>query len=488
MPWLSISKLSALGLTATIAIAIGSYGAGALPANDPTRRLPVLGLLRHGAGGLHTALALYYLGLVAFIVSWLLLGRILLARTDPLDPAPLRAMFIRWMLPLLAAMPLASTDLYSYAAQAQLSRRGFDPYTATPADLPGKFLDNVAWKWVDTPSPYGPMWVAISRWAAALTGNHALISVLLLRLLPFGSLIVIAWLLPVLSNRFGVRADIAVWLVVANPVMIIHGVGGGHNDVVMVMFLLAAVCVVSRPGAGMGDLAAAAVLSTLAGAVKAPGLVAVAFIVPIYLMPRAGIKAREWVRCCGLVAVTAVLVFGLASLVAGVGLGWTRQISTSIPVINFMSIPTMAAVAYRFSIGAPHAGTVIDQTVRNFRAAGSIISALLLVTFWLRATRGSALQLLTLSLVTIVVLSPAVQPWYFLWALACVALLTNTPRRLYWLATASIALTLLTRPMGSSLDGGRYLPAVIAAAWACRTLLGPAVRKRAPQELAAEKL
>ena len=109
-----------------------------------------------------------------------MLGRLLLTGSpaagtaigaEVLSPIALRRMVIRWMAPLLVGMPLASSDLYSYAAQAQLARHGLDPYTTTPADLPavdlGKFLDNVAWKWVDTPSPYGPLWVAVSKWVAA---------------------------------------------------------------------------------------------------------------------------------------------------------------------------------------------------------------------------------------------------------------------------------------------------------------------------------
>ena len=75
------------------------------------------------------------------------------------------------------------------------------------------------------------------------------------------------------------------------------------------------------------------------------------------------------------------------------------------------------------------------------------------------------------------VLGPAVQPWYFTWALTIAAVLVGRPRTLLLLATASISLTLLTRPMGSSLEASAYLPAVLAAALAARSLLGPAVQR-----------
>lgn len=490
-----LREIGRAGLLGTVMIALGSFGAGALPANDPTRLIPVLGLLRHGRPGLHAALGLHYLGLVLVVIAWLLLGRLLLtgstrgqrASTAQLVPtSALRRMLIGWSVPLVCGMPLASSDLYSYAAQAQLAQAGLDPYTTTPADLPavdlGKFLDNVAWKWVDTPSPYGPLWVAVSKWVAALTGDHALISVLLLRLLPFAAIVLTARLLPVLANRYGKRADLALWLAIGNPLILVHAVGGGHNDAVMVALIVAGLVLVSRPAAGWHDLVAGVALMTLAAAVKSPGLVAVAFAVPIYLTGRTGaggsaLRRRDWVRHCVIAAAVAAPVFAVVSLVAGVGLGWARQVSSGVPVINFMSIPTMLAVGYRAAIGAAHAGTMVDGTVRDFRNVGLLVSGLLLVALWFRAVRRPALKLLALALAGVVVLGPAVQPWYFSWSLTIAAVFLLAPRQLGWIATASIALTLLTRPMGSSLEMAVYVPAVLAAALATRALLGPVVRR-----------
>lgn len=490
-----LTTIGRVGLLGTILISLGSFGAGALPANDPTRQMPVISMLRHGNAGLYTALGIYYLGLIVLVTAWLVLGRLLLTGSadghtatsvEVVNPIRLRRMLIRWMLPLLVGMPLASSDLYSYAAQAQLARHGLDPYTTTPADLPavdlGKFLDNVAWKWVDTPSPYGPLWVAVSKWVAAITGNHALISVLLLRLLPFASVVLTARLLPILAQRFSKRADLALWLAVANPLILVHAVGGGHNDAVMVALIVSGLVVITRPAANWRHLVGGIALMTLAAAVKSPGLVAVAFAVPIYLAGRSSLGWRDWARYCAASLAVAMPVFAAVSLVAGVGLGWTRQVSSGVPVINFMSIPTLLAVLYRAAIGAAHAGTLVDGTVRGFRTVGTIASGLLLIVLWLRSARGTprrdtATQLFALGLISIVVLGPAVQPWYFSWALTIAAVLVMAPRSMFWIATASIALTLLTRPMGSSLEASAYVPAVFAAALASRSLLGPVIHR-----------
>jgi len=480
------NQISRAGLAGSVLITVGSYGAGALPANDPTRHIPLIGLLRHGWLGLHVALALYYLGLILLVTTWLVLGRLLLTGSphgttavnrEVIEPGMLRRTLVKWMAPLLVSMPLASMDLYSYAAQAQLARLGRDPYTFTPADLPGKFLDNVAWKWVDTPSPYGPLWVTVSRWVASLTGNHALISVLVLRLIPFLAILGTARLLPGLAGRFGKRGDLALWLAIANPLVLVHGVGGGHNDAVMVAFLVAGLAIVLRPGANWHHLAGGAALMALSAAVKAPGAVAVAFVVPAYLAGRADLRTKDWIRAATLTASVAVPVFALITWLVGYGNGWTKQLSPAVPVVNFMSIPTMLAVGYRFVIGAAHASTLVDHTVRGFRRAGSVVSAVLLVYLWVRSTRGSSVQLLALALASVVVLSPAVQPWYFTWALTVAALFVVAPGQISWIAAGSVALTFLTRPMGSSLELAPYVPAVIVAGLASRALLGPVVHR-----------
>ncbi|UQX87217.1 polyprenol phosphomannose-dependent alpha 1,6 mannosyltransferase MptB [Jatrophihabitans telluris] len=501
-----LRRIAAAGLTATLLIAIGSYGAGSLPANDPTRHIPVIGLLRHGWLGLHASLSAYYLGLALLTATWLILGRVLLtgsahgtlpvtedhllhadagtagglpaaADGSVIDPRRLRTVLIRWMLPLLVAMPLASQDLYSYAAQARLAEAGYDPYKFTPADLPGKFLDNVAWKWLDTPSPYGPLWVTVSRWTATITGDHALITAMVLRLIPFAAILGMAWLIPGMARHLGHRGDLALWLAIANPLVLVHGVGGGHNDAVMVFLLVAGLAVVLREGAGWRALAGAAALMALSAAVKAPGAIGVAFVVPVFMAGRAELRVRDWLRACLIAAAVAVPVFSLITWMVGYGNGWIKQVSPTIPVISLMSIPTVLGVLYNLATGQPHAGTLVDHTVRAFRRVGTVVNALVLTYLWFRAVRGSALQLFALALVSVVLLSPAVQPWYFTWALAPAALFLSQPRGIFWVAFVSVALTFLVQPMGSGVGLTAYVPTVLVGAFAARSLLGPVVQR-----------
>ena len=69
----------------------------------------------------------------------------------------------------------------------------------------------------------------------------------------------------------------SLWVAVANPMMVIHMVGGGHNDL-LVVGLLAAGSLVALRGAPVGGIA----LVTLAMAVKASAAVALPFLVLVW--------------------------------------------------------------------------------------------------------------------------------------------------------------------------------------------------------------
>src|SRR6185312_8012172 len=162
---------------------------------------------------------------------------------------------------------------------------------------------------------------------------------------------------------------------------------------------------ITKPDADWRLFAAGMAVLTLAAAVKSPGLVAIGFAVPCYLAGWPGWNWRDCARFCAGAVAIAVAVFAVVSLVAGVGLGWVRQVSSGVPVINFMSLPTLLAVLYRTVIGAAHAGTLVDGTVRGFRTVGTVVSVLVLVGLWLRAVLGRFDQRGTLRLLAIGLLS-----------------------------------------------------------------------------------
>jgi alpha-1,6-mannosyltransferase len=473
----SFPGLVRIGAVGAILLLIGSLGSGAMPGYDPIAHVPVLSGFRSGPAGLRVAMAVTYLGLALLTYAWLMIGRSLTAdRPAGASVRDLRRTALLWGAPLLLAAPLFSRDLYSYAAQAQIVHAGLDPYTATPADLPGRFLDEVAWRWVDSPAPYGPLWLMLGDHVAWVTGEGVMRTVLAMRLLAVAGVLMCVWALPVLARRVGARPDLALWLGALNPMVLLHGVAGGHNDALMTGLAVAGLTVVAGAGRSharkhdMRLLAAGSALLSLAIAVKSPAAIMLAFAVPLWAHQRGELaRLRAWVAGSAIALASAASVFAVVTALSGVGMGWIRQVNSSIPVVNWLSLPTSSAMLWRWVNGVG-INSRLDGTVEAFRTAGTVMTLVALAACWFAARRRDPLALCALGLGITVLLGPSVQPWYYVWALTVLAA-TRVPQRrraLVWLGFGSVALTLTTLPEGSSIVGKPlYLaPVLAAAAWA----------------------
>ena len=240
-----------------------------------------------------------------------------------------------WIAPLLLAPPLFTRDIFSYLAQGALPLHGFDPYAVGPDAMPGILTDNVHYFWQDTPAPYGPLFIIIAKAVAWLIGNNIIAGVLLMRLALLPGLALLVWALPELTRRLGGRVPVALWVAVANPMMVINMIGGGHNDLLVVGLLAAGALFAlrGRPAVGIA-------LVTLAMAVKASAGLALPFLVLVWAAQMTG---SRWVRIAKAAAAgiaVFVVVFGACTLLAGVDLGWLPALSAPSMIVNWMSIPT----------------------------------------------------------------------------------------------------------------------------------------------------
>ena len=393
------------------------------------------------------------------------------------DRAPdwrtLRRIALAWATPMVVAIPLASRDLWAYAAQSQLVLHHLNPYNLGPSALPGAFSVEVSHRWVDTPAPYGPLWLSTGRLIAGVIGGHVGITVEALRLLAVVGFLLLAMSIPTLARRAGGRPEQAVWLVIANPLTLVFGIGGGHNDMLMIGLMCSGLVVVTRPTWSVGNLLGGAALLTMAVAIKSPAAVALAFCVPIWLAGRATLRpariaSREAIGAAFAVLVTSLGLFSLITWLSGLGLGWVRQVNSAASVVSWMSFPSGAAIGWDLLHGELHRSLKLDPQMSDFRTVGTVISICLLIGLWLLAMRaylppkiaarrsrlptGDAWTLLAVSLTTVVLLGPSVQPWYFLWAL-CVAALTRLPRAAVVLfAGLSVGMVAMIRPNGVGLQ------------------------------------
>ena len=381
----------AAGLLGSALLAVGGLGVGAPPA-----RLDV-----------PLALPMCVVGVLLLIGAWWALrsasSRVVLSATA------------LWSLPLLVGPPLFSRDVYAYAGQAQVVLAGLDPYVDGPADVPGRIADEVDGVWAQAPSPYGPVFLWLAARVVAVTGDRPLAAAYGMRLLAVVGVLLVAWALPRLASSYGVAPSRALWLGLANPLLLLHFVAGAHNDALMVGLLAAGLA---------SPVALGAVLVTLAGLVKAPALVALAFLP--FLAP-------SRLRAALVVAVTAGVTAVVVASATGRGWGWLSTLSAGNPRRSLLS-PTTGLGVLLGAVDVVHAAGL---------AVAAVVSAWLL---W-RARHLGAVQALGLALLVVVLLGPVVQPWYLLWPLVLLAAVAG-PRAALGLAAGSALLCLLVLPSG----------------------------------------
>lgn len=320
--------------------------------------------------------------LVAYVV--------LLACASALPRRLLGAAIVALVSLFALAPPLLSLDLFSYISYARLERlHDLNPYEFTPSSAPNDEALAFVEDWRNKVSVYGPLFtVALTPLAHLGLGA----AVWILKIVTGIAVLAIAWVVARLAALRGVHPGTAAAFVALNPLVLVHVVGGAHNDALMAALMTAAVAaiVVGRQAVGGVGLIAAA-------AVKASALL----VAPFALIG----SERRWRLAAGL---------GLgAALGAGIGLAvFGSSVDEAAKVVG-----QNQDVATRASVPA----TVSREWGIDIDAVRAIALGLLAIALagllawtargadWVRATGWGSLGLL--------VATSYLTPWYIIWAL-----------------------------------------------------------------------
>jgi alpha-1,6-mannosyltransferase len=470
----AVRRTRLFGATGTVLMAIGALGAGARPVvQDPTFGVRLLNLPSRIST---VSLTMTTTGAVMMALAWLMLGRFALGDRRMSRGELDRTLWL-WMLPLLAAPPMYSKDVYSYLAQSQICRLGLDPYRVGPATglgLDHVFTLSVPSLWRETPAPYGPLFLWIGRGISALTGENIVAAVLCHRLVVLIGVGLIVWATPRLARRCGVAEVSALWLGAANPLLIMHLVAGIHNEAPMLGLMLAgtefalrgidsARPLVPRPWPGLrthwpdwaplATLLAGAILITLSSQVKLPSLLALGFVA-MALAWRWGGNLRAFLLAGGLMAGLALAVMAAVGWASRLGFGWIYTLGTANVVRSWMSPPTLIAlgtgqVGILLGLG-DHTTAVLSLT----RGIGVLIISVLVGWLLMAVLRGRLHPVggLGVALGGTVLLFPVVQPWYLLWAIIPLAAWATRPG----FRIAVIIVTIVVGVFGPTANGDRF--------------------------------
>lgn len=452
------ARLGCLGATV---LTIGGLGAGSTRLHDPLLESLHLSWLRFGHGLVLSSILLWT-GVALMLIAWLWLGRRVIDRTATEYTMIATTGF--WLAPLLLSVPLFSRDTYSYLAQGALLRDGFDPYVVGPVDNPNSLLENVSPIWTTTTAPYGPAFILVAKFVTMLVGNDVVAGTMLLRLCMLPGLALLIWAAPRVARHVGASGAAALWICVLNPLVIIHLMGGVHNEMLMVGLMMAAIALTfaGRPIWGVGLIATAV-------AVKATAGLALPFMVWVWMRQLRDRHDMPPVRAFAVSTAASVLIFGavfaVLSLVAGVGLGWLTALAGSVKIINWLTVPTAASNLIN-AIGGLFFPVNFYAVLEVARIIGiaAIVIALPLLWWRHRHTDREALTGITLAMVVVVLFVPAALPWYYTWPLAVAAALVQTRPGIAAIAGFSTWIMIMWKPDGAH---GMYSWAHVLLTTAC---------------------
>ncbi|WEO92929.1 polyprenol phosphomannose-dependent alpha 1,6 mannosyltransferase MptB [Streptomyces sp. FXJ1.172] len=453
-----------LGTAGSVLVAAGSWGAGALPLGVPGG---VWG--QPGQVEMLLGFGLFYAGLVLLVAGWWWLGR-LLRDGAGVSRGQQRSALLCWSLPLLPCPLLFSSDAYSYVAEGALSARGWDVYRLGPGALGGALSANVPRMWQDTPAPYGPVFLAAARAVVAVTGEgHVVAATMGMRLLAMAGLaLAVMAVLRLAADIGGTGARAAagaLWATALSPLVLLHMVGGAHNDALMLGAMMAGLVAFRR-----GRWVAGTVLLTTAALIKAPAGVALLCAAVVAVAGRAGWARRAWLAT-GILVVAAGAGL-LEVLLCRQGFGWVRTLGAPVSVRTMLSPSTDvgALLEWLASVVGWRAGT--GTLMAAARTAGLLAGSAAVVYWARRAPRTGAEYAVGMALLTVVVCAPAVQVWYLLWGLVPLAAVSWRTLAHPVAKAATMATFLVVMPIGvgptwpsalAAVTGG--LAAVTGLAW-----------------------
>ncbi|MFQ5612625.1 MAG: hypothetical protein ACE5H9_10885 [Anaerolineae bacterium] len=374
---------------------------------------------------------------------------------NPRQPAPLILLpALVFALTLIFAYPALAIDLFIYAIRTRgWALYGLNPLSTPPEALPpGDPWLGLAGEWVDAASPYGPAWEWLSRLTWQAAGGDFLAHLFGLKLIAVLAYLGCAGLIFLILGQLNPAWRGAGTLAFAwNPLVLLETAQNGHNDIVMVFALLAAVWAALGPGARRWGTAPLLALSIL---VKFVTVLAAPFLL-LYL---AWGEKRRPRRIAPVLAHGVVLVLLVVLPLLPYWPGLERWAVLEAGRGAGRSLLALLVLALRGLLGVNRA---FDAARLILLGGFGLIYLGLLGRLW----RGPRLQTALLAAVWagffwyVLLAAPVFHGWYLLWSLPLAALLLPQARPLQ--ATVVFSLTALLAVQYFETVRAAYFPVLL---------------------------
>jgi hypothetical protein len=315
----------------------------------------------------------------------------------------------------LLAPPSLSDDIYRYVWDGRVQQAGLNPYLYPPASDDLAALRDENHSLINHPTVrtvYPPLSQLLFRWGVALDPSIAMQRFLFV-LFDLGTTVLLGlWL-----RRLG-RSPLGAVVYAWNPLAVIEFASSGHNDSLMIFFLVLTLFLISE-----GKKAASGV---------AWGLAALSKLIPFVLVPWVVVQKNH--------RMGAAFV---ATVVAG-----------CLPFSNVLFDPALRSAPYISGVTSYATDWVFNPSLYGIlalmtsnRALVKVILGLVLVVFsfyWAARCRDNVVRYAFGCLFALLLASPVVHPWYVLWVLPFLCFEMNNSA-LLWTALSPMTYVVLIR-------------------------------------------
>jgi hypothetical protein len=321
---------------------------------------------------------------------------------------------------------LLSHDAFSYVDYARLGVvHGLDPYVYAPNAAPGDpvFADVT---WTESTSAYGPLFTLVTYPLAWLPVG---VAVAVLKAVAALSVAALALLVARIAAWRGLDPLRAAAFLALNPLVLVHVVGGAHNDA---LTMLLAMFGVAAALAGLQATSGASLVAAVATKASALTLLPFPLLANLRLM---GLKRHHASRFrpINLFLAGALGAAALIGVAAYLGFGWDWTHAFGLAGENqdrtsYMSVPITFARLTGLDADPVRAVALVLY--------GLAFAALLVWTWrggdWVRAAAWASFGLL--------LATSWLLPWYLIWALPLVAISRDRPLALLTLGLTAYQL------------------------------------------------
>ena len=329
---------------------------------------------------------------------------------------------------VLLAPPLLSTDVFSYQFYGRMGAMyGTNPYLAGPHALAlDPLFPYIGAKWSYTPTVYGPLFTVLSYAFAPLSIAASALAYKAIAACASLGTVALVWNSARLRGLNPVKAAALVGL---NPLIVVYGVGGGHNDLLMMLALVAAIYLMLAHRER-----ASGVLTMTAAAIKLTG----GLLLPFAIAsggPHAGDRRRK--------------------LLIGAGFGFAVFTTLGLSLFGTGPLHLLGTIQKVQSEGDWHSIPGFIGTRLGLETLAHITSWLLAVVFlgvfwWLlrRVWRGQLdwIDAAGWTAAVLLVTASSLLPWYVAWLIPLAALASD--RRLWRVAIVTTGVIQLIQLIG----------------------------------------